>query len=74
MAKKIMKVVNQAALWLVAVGALNWLLVALLDFDIVMTILDVSNFTGVDTALYSLIGAAGIYIGLRALRGKVTVN
>lgn len=48
------------ALSLVIIGALNWLLVGLLQFDLVATI-----FGGSDSLLsriiYSLVGLAGIY-------------
>lgn len=51
---------KRLALTLVIIGALNWLLVGVFNFDLVAAL-----FGGVDSAfsriVYSLVGLAGIY-------------
>ena len=51
---------DKAALWLVVIGALNWLLVGLFKLDLVAAI-----FGGPDSVIsrvvYTLIGVAGIW-------------
>ena len=68
------KMLNNLVLWLVSVGALNWLLVSLLEFDLVMMITDAIGSPGVGTFLYSAIGAAGAWLGILVLMKKVTVK
>ena len=55
-----MKILNWIALVLVIIGALNWLLVGLLRFDLVFLIL--GPMTMATRAVYVLVGIAGIYI------------
>ena len=74
MTKKLMKIVNRTALGLVSVGALNWLLRALANFDLVAKISEFINMPTVATWLYSIIGIAGAWIGILALMGKVKVQ
>ncbi|KUO97168.1 DUF378 domain-containing protein [Ferroacidibacillus organovorans] len=55
---------TKLALVLVIIGALNWLLVGLFQFDLVAAIFG-GHFTLLSRVVYTLIGLAGIYtIGL----------
>lgn len=74
MAKNGINALNKAVLWLVAVGSLNWLLVALAEFDIVETISTALSMPGAATLLYTLIGAAGAWMGILVLMGKVKIT
>lgn len=58
------------ALLLVIIGALNWLLVGIFEYDLVATIFgDMSTAT---RAIYTVVGAGGIYLlGLAGLRAVV---
>lgn len=58
-----MKLLYNIALTLVIVGALNWLLIGLFDFDLVASLFGVmSAFTRI---IYTLVGISGIVsIGL----------
>ena len=58
-----MKLLYNIALTLVIVGALNWLLIGLFDFDLVASIFGVmSTFSRI---IYTLVGISGILsIGL----------
>ncbi len=58
-----MKVLYYIALTLVIIGALNWLLIGLFEFDLVATLFgEMSLFSRV---IYSLVGVCGIIsIGL----------
>ena len=58
-----MKLLYNIALTLVIVGALNWLLIGLFDFDLVAAIFGImSAFTRI---IYTLVGISGIIsIGL----------
>ena len=58
-----MKVLYYIALTLVIIGALNWLLIGLFEFDLVATLFgEMSLFSRV---IYSLVGGCGIIsIGL----------
>lgn len=58
-----MKVLYYIALTLVIIGALNWLLIGLFEFDLVATLFgEMSLFSKV---IYSLVGVCGIIsIGL----------
>jgi len=55
-----MKMVHMAAFTLAMVGALNWGLVALLDFDIVETVL--GSVPALAQLVYILIGASAVYL------------
>ncbi len=63
-----MKVVNVLAATLVIVGALNWGLVALAEFDLVAEIfgLEFGETNAATRVIYGLVGLAGAY-GLWAL-------
>jgi len=54
-----MNAIAKTALTLVIVGALNWLLVGLLRFDLVAAIF--GNMTVLSRAVYALVGIAGLY-------------
>ena len=63
-----MKIVNILAATLVIVGALNWGLVALAEFDLVAEIfgLEFGETNAATRVVYGLVGLAGAY-GLSAL-------
>ncbi len=48
------------ALVLVVIGALNWGLVGILDFDLVKAIF--GDMTAISRIVYTLVGLAGIYV------------
>ena len=53
-----MKLLYNTALTLVIVGALNWLLIGLLDFDLVATLF--GQMSILSRIVYSLVGVSGI--------------
>jgi len=55
-----LNIVDWLALVLVLVGALNWGLVGLLDFDLVATLF--GEMSLISRAIYSLVGIAALYI------------
>lgn len=58
-----MKILYNAALTLVIVGALNWLLIGLFNFDLVATLFGTMSI--LSRIVYSLVGLSGIIsIGL----------
>ena len=58
-----MKILYYIALTLVIIGALNWLLIGLLDFDLVATLF--GEMSMLSRIVYSLVGLSGlISIGL----------
>lgn len=58
-----MKLLYNIALTLVIVGALNWLLIGLFNFDLVATLF--GNMSILSRIVYSLVGISGIIsIGL----------
>lgn len=57
--KKMMKIIDKVAMVLVAVGAINWGLVGLLDFNLVEKLL--STIPYAVTTVYTLVGVSGIY-------------
>lgn len=58
-----MKKLDIAAAALVIVGALNWGLVAIADFDLVAALvgLEFGETNAVSRIVYGLVGAAGVY-------------
>ena len=64
-----MRLLNPIALILVIVGALNWGLVGLFEFDLVAEITgDTFGETNpVSRIVYVLVGAAGVYLALAVL-------
>jgi uncharacterized membrane protein YuzA (DUF378 family) len=55
-----MSTISKLALLLVIVGALNWLLVGLFQYDLVASIFGGSN-SMLSRIIYTLVGIAGIY-------------
>lgn len=55
-----MKALHMATFTLVIVGALNWGLVALLDFNLVTTLL--GSIPGVEKIVYILVGVSALYV------------
>lgn len=53
-----MKLIYNIALTLVIIGALNWLLIGLFDFDLVASIF--GNMSLLSRIVYSLVGISGI--------------
>lgn len=53
-----MKVLYYIALTLVIIGALNWLLIGLFNFDLVATLF--GTMTIISRIIYTLVGVAGI--------------
>lgn len=59
--------VGQIALWLSAIGAVNWGLVGIADFDLVRALLGGETSTpasGVARTVYALVGVAGVALAL----------
>jgi len=54
-----MKIINTITLTLVIVGALNWLLVGLFEFNLVDAIF--GSLTALTRIIYTLVGIAGIW-------------
>lgn len=54
-----MKIINSIALTLVIVGAINWLLVGLFEFNLVDAIF--GSLSGITRIIYTLVGIAGIW-------------
>lgn len=55
---------EKTAWWLVLIGALNWLLVGLFQFDVVQTVASVFGGASdlVARIIYILVGIAGVYL------------
>ncbi len=54
-----MKIINWIALTLVIIGALNWLLVGLIDFNLVDTLFGAGSI--LSRIIYILVGISGIW-------------
>jgi uncharacterized protein len=69
-----MKVLNGLALVLVIVGALNWGLVALGEFDLVAEIFgeEFGTTNAVTRTVYGLVGLAGLYLAFTLLPAVLT--
>ena len=63
-----MRKLDALALVLVIVGALNWALVAVAEFDLVAAIvgLDFGETNALSRVIYGLVGAAGVWLAVRA--------
>lgn len=59
-----MESLKPIAFWLTVIGAINWLLVALLNLNLV-TIFFPAGST-ITTIIYSLIGVSGLYVAFSA--------
>ena len=73
-----MKVMDRVALVLVIVGALNWGLVALAEFDLVAAVfgLDFGETNVITRIVYGLVGISGMWVAARSaifLRGRQAV-
>jgi uncharacterized membrane protein YuzA (DUF378 family) len=68
-----MRIINRVAATLVIVGALNWGLVALAEFDLVAEIfgLEFGETNAATRVVYGLVGLAGVY-GIWALLASRT--
>lgn len=62
-----MKLVDKVAFWLVVIGAINWGLTGLFNFNLVSTLF---GGVGLETVVYGLVGVSGVYVGAMALGGK----
>lgn len=64
-----MKILNVLALILVIVGALNWGLVAVAEFDLVAEIFgeEFGTTNAVTRIIYGLVGLAGVYLAATLL-------
>jgi len=71
-----MKVLNGLALILVIVGALNWGLVAIAEFDLVAEIFgeEFGTTNAVTRLVYGLVGFAGVYLAVALLPAILTSN
>jgi uncharacterized protein len=71
MARKGTNAVSQLALWLSVIGALNWGLVGLFNWDLVRAIFGNETITPsspLSRAVYALVGVAGVALALIAPR------
>ena len=70
-----MRIINALAAALVIVGALNWGLVALAEFDLVAEIfgLEFGETNAATRVVYGLVGLAGIYGIWALLAGRARV-
>ena len=66
-----MKTLNALALVLVIVGALNWLLVGLFEFDLVAEIVgeEFGAVNALSRIIYIAVGVAGVYLAVTLLPG-----
>jgi len=55
------KIVGRLALFLTSLGAINWGLVAFLNFNLISYTASLVGFANVDMALYGVIGLSGLY-------------
>jgi hypothetical protein len=63
-----LNVLNTLALVLVLVGAINWGLVGLLDYDLVASLL--GDMSMISRVVYSAVGVSGLYLAVVALMGS----
>jgi uncharacterized protein len=71
-----MKALNGVALILVIVGALNWGLVAVAEFDLVAEIFgeEFGTTNAVTRIVYGLVGLAGLYLAFTLLPAVLTAD
>ena len=62
-----MRIVNSITLLLLIVGGLNWLLVGLLDFDLVVAIF--GEMSAISRAVYALVGLSALWQIIPLVRG-----
>jgi uncharacterized protein len=63
-----MRKLDAVALILAIVGALNWGLVAIAEFDLVATVfgMDFGETNGLTRVVYGLVGLSGVWLAVRA--------
>ena len=63
-----MKKLDAAALLLLVVGAVNWGLVALAEFDVVAAVagLEFGQTNAFTRVIYGLVGLSGVYLAIRS--------
>jgi uncharacterized membrane protein YuzA (DUF378 family) len=68
-----MRALNAFALVLVIVGALNWGLVGLFEFDLVAAIVgeEFGTTNAISRIVYALVGAAGLYLAVSVLPSMI---
>lgn len=54
-----MKILDSIALFLVIIGAINWGLIGMFQFDLVLSIF--GNMSVITRVIYALIGLSGLY-------------
>ena len=59
-----MKIIDKIALALIVIGALNWGLIGLFEFDLVATLF--GDMSALSRIVYSLVGVAGLW-GIKML-------
>ena len=60
----IVKIIDKIALTLIVIGALNWGLIGLFEFDLVATLF--GDMSALSRIVYSLVGVAGLW-GIKML-------
>lgn len=60
----IVKIIDKIALALIVIGALNWGLIGLFEFDLVATLF--GDMSALSRIVYSLVGVAGLW-GIKML-------
>jgi uncharacterized membrane protein YuzA (DUF378 family) len=63
------KLVNQLAMLLVVIGALNWGLIGLVEYNVVKTLF--GGFEWLERAVYILVGVAGIWLAISQITGEL---
>lgn len=69
MKKETRKTIDLVASWLLVIGGINW---GLTVFDInLVTSLANLTFSMLSTIIYSAVGLSGLWVGIRAITGKL---
>ncbi len=67
-----MRVITQIAFWLVIVGALNWGLVGLMDWNLVASLFGAMSI--VSRIVYILVGASAIWLIVDLFRNQPVID
>lgn len=67
-----MRVITQIAFWLVIVGALNWGLVGLMDWNLVASLFGAMGI--VSRIIYILVGASAIWLIVDLFRNQPVID
>lgn len=67
-----LNIIGWLALLLVIVGALNWLMVGIFEYDLVAEIF--GDLSTASKAVYTLVGLSGIYLVFEAVATMVPVH